>query len=145
MNALDHYNSIVAKKGLSPQAAADDTALTTAWIDTQGFGGCLFSILAGSIGDANATFAVDAKESANSDGSSSSDVAAGNLIGTEAGAAFQFDDDNEVRKIMIVPTKRYVAIVITPTGNSATPSAAYLAVLAQLVAPKYEPVTQPAS
>jgi hypothetical protein len=139
---LDIYNNALLKRALSPVSVADNTAQTTQWIDTKGYGAALFGILTGSVADADATFAVDAKESDNSDGSSSSDVATDNLIGTEALAAFQFDDDNEVRKLLVRPSKRYVALTITPTGNA---SAALLAAFALLVQPKYAPVTQTAS
>lgn len=137
---LDLYNSIVLKRALSPVSVADNTAQTTVIIDTQGYEAVLFSLALGSIADADATFAVDAKENDANSTSGATDVDASNLIGTEAGASFQFDDDNEVRKIMIIPSKRYVYLTITPSNNA---SAALLSAMAQLIGGKYLPVTQP--
>lgn len=139
---LDLYNNTVLKRGLSPVSVSDNTAQTTQIIDTQGYEAVLFGILAGSIADADATFAVTVNESDDSGMSGATAVAANNLIGTTAGAAFQFDDDNEVRKIEVIPSKRYVQMTITPTANA---SAALLAAFALLIGANYLPVTQPAS
>ena len=46
-------------------------------------------------------------------------VADADLLGTEALASFQFDDDNEVRKIGYIGNKRYCRVTITPAGNAA--------------------------
>ena len=51
------------------------------------------------------------------------------LNGTEAAAGFQFDDDNETRKIGYVGNKRYVRLTITPANNA---SAALIAAVALL-------------
>jgi hypothetical protein len=136
----DLYNSIVLKRGLSPVSVADNTAQTTQIIDTQGYEGVLFSELLGSLADADATFAFTVAESVNSNMSSPSAVPAANMVGTLAESSFQFDDDNEVRKLLVYPTKRYVQATITPSGNA---SAAVLAVGVQLIGGKYLPVTQP--
>ncbi len=40
------------------------------------------------------------------------------LLGTEAQAGFQFDDDNECRKIGYVGGKRYLRATITPANNA---------------------------
>jgi hypothetical protein len=59
------------------------------------------------------------------------------LLGTEAEAGFQFDDDDEVRKIGYRGDKRYVRLTITPSGNTGD---APLAALAILGGPKLAPV-----
>ena len=41
------------------------------------------------------------------------------LTGTEVLASFQFDDDNETRKIGYVGTQRYLRATITPANNAA--------------------------
>ena len=41
------------------------------------------------------------------------------LLGTEVLAGFQFDDDNECRKIGYVGIKRYVRVTVTPANNGA--------------------------
>lgn len=136
----DLYNNTVLKRAISPVSVADNTAQTTQIIDTKGFGAVMLGILLGSIADADATFAVTATESDASNMASATAIATDSLIGTLAGAGFAFDDDNEVRKVLAVPTKRYVQFTITPTSNA---SAALLAAFAILVQPQYLPVTQP--
>ena len=138
----DLFNSTVLKRAISPVSVADNTALTSQIIDTQGYEAVLFGILIGSVADADATFAVTVAESVNANMSSPSAVAADNLVGTLVGAGFQFDDDNEVRKIQVNNTKRYVQLTITPTGNA---SAALIAAVAQLIGGKYLPTIQPAA
>lgn len=138
----DHFNSTVTKRALSPVVIADNTAINTQVIDTRGFGAAIFKIATGTLADTDATFAVVAKENDANSTSDATEVADINLIGTESAASFQFDDDDEVRKLLIIPSKRYVFLTITPTGNSGN---APLAVIADLVDPKYLPVVQPAA
>lgn len=138
----DLYNNTVLKRALSPVSVSDNTAQTTQIIDTQGFGGVMFGILIGSVADADTTFAVTAAESDASNMSGSNAIDSSKMIGTLALAGFQYDDDNEVRKILFFATKRYVQVTITPTNNA---SAALLAAFAQLIEPTYAPITQPAA
>lgn len=136
----DLFNNTVLKRALSPVSVADNTAQNTQIIDTKGFGGVMLCILTGSIADADATFAVTATESDASNMSGATAIAADSLIGTLTGAGFQFDSDDQVRKVLALPTKRYVRFTITPSANT---GAALLAASALLVAPTYAPVTQP--
>lgn len=69
-------------------------------------------------------------------------VADADMIGTEALAGFQFDDDNEVRKLGYVGAKRYTRLTITPSGNGGDAPITALAVLAH---PHTAPVTQAAA
>mgnify|MGYP000202069513 CR=1 FL=1 len=138
----DIYNNTVLKRALSPVSVSDNTAQVTQIIDTQGYKGVMFGILAGSIADADVTFAVTVSENDANQTSGATGVADANMVGTTTLAGFQFDDDNEVRKILVYPTKRYVFMTITPTGNA---SAALLAAFAQLVGATYLPTTQPAA
>lgn len=112
------HNNIHPKRGLSPKAATtDNTAYVSEIVDRLGFAACEFIVLIGANTDANATFAVLFEDG---DDPSLSDHAAVDdkfLLGTEALAGFQFDDDNEVRKIGYTGSKRYCRVTITPTGN----------------------------
>ena len=40
------------------------------------------------------------------------------LLGTETAAGFQFDDDNETRKIGYIGPKRYCRVTVTPANNT---------------------------
>lgn len=136
----DLFNNAVVKRAISPVSVSDNTVQTSQIIDTRGFDGVMFVIAAGSLADSDATFTVDAKENDTNSTTGATDVASDNLIGTEAGASFQFDSDDQVRKILIRPTKRYCYITITPAGNA---SAALLTAIALQLNPTYRPVTQP--
>ncbi len=65
-------------------------------------------------------------------------VADADLLGTESAAGFQFDDDNETRKIGYRGSKRYVRLTITPTGNT---SAALIAAVAIQTGARKAPVS----
>lgn len=133
----DLYNDIDVRRAISPVSVADNTAAVSQIIDTKGYSHCAFLIATGSIADADATFAVLVEDGDNSSLTDNGAVPDDNLIGTEAGASFQFDDDNEVRKIAYKPRKRYVRLTITPTGNA---SAALLSAVAVLSGSTYKPV-----
>lgn len=138
----DFAHNVQVKRVISPVSVADDTAQVGQIIDRLGFDSLTYVIATGSIGDADATFAVLLEESdvANMAGANAVDDA--DMIGTEAAAGFQFDDDNEVRKLGYVGNKRFTRLTITPTGNG---SAALLSAVAVLGHPQYAPVTQAAA
>jgi len=125
----DLHNHIEVRRAISPVSVADDTAQVGQIIDLSGFDSTEFLIATGSIADSNATFAVLLEEGDNSGLSDAAAVADADLIGTEALAGFQFDDDNEVRKLGYKGGKRYVRLTITPAGNA---SAALLAAVVVL-------------
>lgn len=135
----DQMNELHIKRAISPVSVADNTAQTGEVVDLQGFDACTFVIATGSIADANATFAVEVQECDTSGGVYTA-VADANLVGTEALAGFQFDSDNACRKIGYVGSKRYVKLVITPSGNA---SAALLSAVAVLGHPAKSPTSNP--
>src|SRR5690606_32986697 len=99
-----------------------------------------YVIATGSIADDDATFTVLLEESDDSGMSGAEGVADADLIGTEALAGFQFDDDNEVRKLGYKGNKRYTRLTITPVGNA---SAAVLSAVAVLGHPAESPTANP--
>lgn len=112
----DIMNGLDLKRALSPQAArTDNTAIVSSVADIKGTDGCMLAINIGANTDTNATFAVLIEDS--DDNVTFTAVADEYLNGTEALAGFQFDDDNELRKIGYVGIKRYVRATITPSGN----------------------------
>lgn len=139
----DLANVITPKRVLSPVSTDADTALVGEIIDKKGFESVTYVIATGSIGDANATFTVLLEESDSSNMASASAVADADLIGTEALAAFQYDDDNETRKLGYIGSKRYTRLTITPSGNSGTPSGALLSAVAILGHPQIAPTANP--
>lgn len=112
----DLHNSIHVARGLSPKAAVtDNTAQVSEICDRKGFESVEYLVAIGANTDATVTFTVLVEDSDN--GSDFSAVADKDLLGTEALAGFQFDDDNEVRKIGYTGGKRYVRTTITPATN----------------------------
>jgi len=127
----DLMNNIDVKRVISPVSVADNTAQVGTVVDGQGFGSVTYLIATGSIADADATFTVLLEES-DASGSGYAAVADDDLLGTEALAGFQFDDDNECRKLGYRGIKRYTRLTITPANNA---SAALIAAVAVLGSP----------
>lgn len=114
----DLASKIDLKRALSPVSVSDNTVQTTEILDLQGAMSATLALALGSIADADTTFTIVFYEGAASNMSDETAVADKDLIGTEALAAFQFDDDNECRKIGYVGSKRYVRAKITPANNA---------------------------
>ena len=136
----DLHNHIHPIRALSPVSVADNTAQVSQVIDLQGYSSLEFVILGGSLADADATFVVLVEHG---DAANLSDAAAvpdEQLLGSELQAGFQFDDDNETRKIGYIGYKRYVRLTITPANNT---GAALLAVVAILGNPHLSPTANP--
>lgn len=133
-------NNITPKRVISPVSVSDTTAQVGQIIDRQGFGTVTYLIATGSIADADATFTVLLEEGDASNLSDAAAVADADLLGTEALAAFQFDDDNECRKLGYIGIKRYTRLTITPVANA---SAAVLAAVCVLGSPDLAPTANP--
>jgi hypothetical protein len=125
----DLYNNLTFRRAISPVSSADNTALTSQIIDRQGFESLVFAIATGSLGDADATFTVLVEDDDDSAMGTAAAVADAELNGTESGASFQFDDDNETRKIGYIGNKRYVRLTITPANNGTACLISAIAVL----------------
>lgn len=141
----DLHNNLHVVRAISPVSVADTTAQVSVVVDRRGFGAVEFIIAAGSIADADATFTVLVEEgdlgtAGSTTLTDAAAVADGDLLGTELLAGFQFDDDNEVRKIGYKGIKRYVRLTITPVGNA---SAALLSAVAILGSPSFAPTANP--
>ena len=114
----DLHNSIKVSRAISPVNTTDNTAMVSQIIDMQGYGSLEFLIATGSLADANATYTVLVEDGAISTLTDNVAVADEFLLGTEALAGFQFDDDNKVRKIGYQGNQRYVRLTITPASNT---------------------------
>lgn len=145
----DNISGKQVKRAISPvSGGANDTPVVSQIIDRQGFDSLGFLIALGSIADADATFTVLVEHGDDSGLSDAAAVADAELVsqtdGTapEAAAGFQFDDDNEVRKIGYLGTKRYVRLTITPANNTGAWLVSALAVLENA---EHKPVIQAAA
>ena len=135
MSNNDLMNNIDVKRVISPVSVADNTAQVGQVIDGQGYGSVTYLIATGSIADADATFTVLLEECDTSGGTYTA-VADDDLLGTEALAGFQFDDDNECRKLGYKGIKRYTRLTITPANNASAALVAAVAVLGSPVVAK---------
>lgn len=136
----DMMSNIDVKRAISPVSVADNTAQVGQIIDRRGFDSLTYVIALGSIADADVTFTVLLEEGDQSNLSDAAAVADADLIGTEVLAGFQFDDDNECRKLGYKGNKRYTRLTITPANNT---GAALLAAVAVLGDPAQRPTANP--
>ena len=107
------------KRGISPAAAtADNTAIVSQILDRRGFEAAVFLILTGQLADADATFAVTLEHGDQANLSDATVVPPDQMNGTLASASFDFNSDDQLRKIGYVGGKRYVRARITPANNT---------------------------
>jgi hypothetical protein len=138
----DLHNSIHVVPLIVPVAArTDNTAIVSAIIDRKGYQSLEIALVTGTNTDTNATFTVLVEDGNNSGLSDNVAVADNELVGTELLAGFQFDDDNECRKIGYVGSKRYVRVTVTPVGNDS--GNIFLAGVAILGNPDMAPTANP--
>lgn len=143
----DYASGKQVKRVLSPVSVADNTAQVGQIIDHRGFDAATYIILTGSLADADVTFAVLLEEGDESNLSDAAAVADADMVSQsssapETAAGFQFDDDNEVRRLGYRGNKRYTRLTITPANNA---GAALLAACCVLEDAAQRPVTQAAS
>ncbi len=136
----DLFSKMHPLRVISPASVADTTAQVGQIIDKRGFESVTYVIATGSIADVDATFTVLLEEGDAANLSDATAVADADLLGTEVLAAFQFDDDNETRKLGYIGAKRYTRLTITPVGNA---SAAVLCAVAILGNPAIAPTANP--
>lgn len=135
----DLANHLEVRRAISPAAATtDNTPYVSQIIDLAGFSRLVFAILLGSLADADATFVVLVEHGDAANLSDAVAVPDANLTGTEASAGFTFADDNKVRKIGYVGSKRYVRLTITPANNTGN---VFLSAIAILSGGRYGPTS----
>lgn len=118
----DDYNPFAFLRGISPVTQTNSSsALVSQIIDMQSYLSCIFIVAVGTFSDADATSTVLLEEADASDMSGANAVADADMLpsgtGQEASTAFIFSDDNIVRALGYVGTKRYIRLTITPANN----------------------------
>jgi len=136
----DLLNLVHPIPAIAPVSVADNTAQVSVIIDRQGFESLTYLIALGAIADADATFAVKLEHGSQANLSDATEVAAKDLLGTTALAAFNYADDNKTRKIGYRGDLRYTRLTITPSGNA---SAALVSAIALLGHPQKLPTANP--
>lgn len=136
----DIANSLHVLPAIAPVVATDNTALVSAIIDLQGYGGAMFAIATGTLADADATFTVLLEEGDAANLSDAAAVADADLIGLEATASFTYANDGVTRKLGYIGAKRYVRLTITPAANSGNAPICAMAILGRpMLAPTPNP------
>lgn len=117
----DSANNLHFKPAIAPVAALTNlnTPIVSTILDTFGYGSATLALVTGTETDTNVTTVVLLEESNDSGMAGATAVADIDLIGTELLAAFQFDDDNECRKLGYIGSRRYIRATVTPSGNDA--------------------------
>ncbi len=116
----DITNNLTLKRALAPVVAGtDNTAYVSQILDTRDYDAVMLAIQIGTNTDVDVTFTVLLEESNDSGMSGQNAVADADMNGTELLAGFQFDDDNECRKLGYIGSKRYIRATITPANNGA--------------------------
>jgi len=137
----DLANHIHPVRAISPAAAvADNTPIVSTIVDTAGYSSLAFLIILGQIADTDATFAVTLDHGDDPALADAVAVPDDKLTGTKALAGFKFDDDNKLRKIGYVGSKRYVRLTITPANNTGT---AFISAVALLGDSRFAPTPNP--
>lgn len=135
----DLANHLEVRRAISPAAATtDNTPYVSQIIDLAGYSKLVFAINLGALADADATFAVLVEHGDAANLSDAVAVPDANLTGTEASSGFTFADDNKVRKIGYVGSKRYVRLTITPANNTGN---VFLSAIAILSGGRYGPTS----
>ncbi len=121
----DSISRSIIKRVISAVSVADNTAQVGQIIDHQGHDSAEYDINIGSVADADATFTVLLEEGDAANLADAAAVADADMVsqtaGTapEAAASFQFDSDNQVRRLAYIGSKRYTRMTITPANNTA--------------------------
>jgi hypothetical protein len=114
----DITNGLDLLQAFPPKAAVTDgTAQVSNIVDRKGYDSLMLALTTGTLTDSDAVWSVLIEDS--DDGTNFTAVDDAYLNGTELLAGFQFDDDNECRKIGYTGGKRYVRST-TPRRTRAT-------------------------
>lgn len=115
MASKDLLHSVKAVVALQPQDISTDTTTVGEVIDTLGFDSCTFVVATGAIADTNL---VPAITECDTSGGSYTAVDDADLIGTEALATLDQDNDADTAKIGYLGSKRYVKLSLVSTSTS---------------------------
>lgn len=130
----DLMNSIHPIAAVQPQIVGDGSSILSAAIDVRGYKSVTFIIVLGNVADSDATWTVAVQEGSTSTQADHTAVADKDLVGTEALASFQFDNDGECRKIGYVGDQDYVSLEI----DNGTANSANLFISVVMIAEPYE-------
>ena len=141
----DGCQTRMVRAGITPRIITNNTPVSSTILDTQGWEWVKATIVIGPLADADATFVPQFTSSTDSGMAGAVAIPDSLLVSQQDGvapelaASFGDNRPNEVRKIEILPTSRYVQCIITPSGNSAD---AFISLAWELGAPMHGSVVQ---
>ena len=140
----DLYNNVEIRRALDPQIQTNSsTAFVSEIIDMRGFKSMMWCVILGSLTDADMTTVFLMEDSDDSGLSPAVAVVDAEMDPTEVIAAFDFGDDDSVRKIGYTGERRYVRLTVTPTSNDS--GAIEIAIMALMGDPDERPTTAQAT
>jgi hypothetical protein len=122
----DLHNIIHLAPALNTTAITTNTTTAGVIIDMQGYGAVEFAIQSATLTDGAYTPLI--QEGSLSNLSDATTVAAVDLLGTIASATFALTDDNVVKKICYIGSKRYVRLSIVSTSVTSGGSISAIAI-----------------
>lgn len=132
----DLKSNVKALRAISPAAIlAGNGTLTSEIIDTKDFGSLLFAIMSGVLTDG--TYTCDLYEGDESNMSDEAAVVAADMIGQVPAFTFAATEDNTVKKVGYIGSKRYVRLKIVQSGAT---TGGYINAVAIQGHPKSAPV-----
>lgn len=123
----DLHNNVKTQIARNFAAITTDTTTAGSVIDLKGYGSCEFVIASGTLTDGAYAILIEDGDASNL--SDAAAVADTYLLGTESAAGFAATDDNTVKKIGYVGSKRYVRLSIVSTSTTSGGTIGAVAVL----------------
>jgi hypothetical protein len=120
----DLLHSLVSSLAKAAAAISTNTTTNGLVIDLQGYESARFDIASATITDGSYTCSL--QEGTASDGSDMADVAASQVLGS---AVFAASDDNTVKSLSYLGSKRYARVKIVSTGVTTGGTFSALAIL----------------
>jgi hypothetical protein len=120
----DLYKSLVSQLAKAAAAISSNTTTNGLVIDLQGYEAARIDIASATLTDG--TYTCSLQEGTASDGSDMADVAAAQQLGS---AVFAATDDNTVKSLSYLGSKRYIRVKIVSTGVTTGGTLGAIAVL----------------
>lgn len=127
MAKKDMHNNILQKVALDIQAITTDTTTVGNIIDTKGFQSLEFINVSGTITDGDYALLIEHGDA--DDLSDAAAVADADLLGTEAAASFDANDDDRALRIGYKGQKRYVRASLVSTNTTSGGTLGVVAIL----------------
>ena len=110
----DLHNNIAAVVAKTIAAITSNTTTSGATVDMQGYDACEFVVQSGTLTDGS--YAINVQHGDLANASDMADAATADLVGAEP--TFAATDDDKLKRVGYIGSKRYVRIQIVSTGTT---------------------------